>query len=338
LTALLTSDRTEKILHRLSKAIHSAIIDNMSRRKESIPHVLHDMIWLETRPVCLMKVAFDCYSAICENRQTLRDWESLLFDSLEFSFRHLDPQVPPVLQRVNRVEDYQEIADVVFGSQKSEAIADFLHAWTVYHPHSDPDYFLEKRLVCLHNLVPFSPRLRRLVIRSVERTCYRQFERVGVKRFVALLNYLHVTVEDMDSRVNWLDLLLATLQTSRGTQHLSHWYWEILVELAISWSPWSYCGVTYNPKITTSLAEAQEWSKLECWMGTICVLWPPETNGITEEDLGHLTLLLSRERPGLFEKLKQWMEQWSQTNHKKIPESFQRICKQEQGAAQRDTL
>jgi len=158
-----------------------------------------------------------------------------------------------------------------------------------------------------------------------------------VESLIRLLNHLRVAFEDTVSQTEWLRLLLETLRTSEGIQHLSHWYWELVVELAISQSPWQIHGITYNPQITAFLVEAQEWSKLECWIGTIWVLWPPETDGITEEDLGHLILLLSRQRPGVFQKLEQWMERWNQRHDRDIPESFQRICKQAQEVAQRDT-
>jgi len=196
------------------------------------------------------------------------------------------------------------MVDVVFKSQKIEAIVDLLHAWTT---SIDPAHTLlgtcTERLVCLHNLVPFSPRLRELVLRSVELIGYEGFEEVGVERFVGLLNHLQVTAEDMDSLDPWVRLLLDTLQTSEGTQLISHWYWELLVELGVSLSSWLEDDVTYNPQIMTFLTEAREWSKLECWMGTVWVLWPPEADGITEEDLGRSILLLFRQRPGAFQKL-----------------------------------
>jgi len=75
---------------------------------------------------------------------------------------------------------------------------------------------------------------------------------------------------------------------------------------------------------------------LMTWMGTVWILWPPEADGITEEELGRSILLLFRQQLGAFQKLEQWMEQWSQINITNIPESFQRIRKQAQEAAQRD--
>ena len=156
-------------------------------------------------------------------------------------------------------------------------------------------------------------------------------------RLVELLDYLHVTTEEVTPLDGWFSLLLGTIQTSEGAQLLSHWYWELLVDLAIRCSAWFTRDVTYNPQIMTFLAEAQEWSKLECWMGAIWVFRPLEADGITEEDLERSTLLLFRQRPGAFEKLEQWMERWSEEIGKDTPELFQRICKQAQEAVQRDT-
>jgi hypothetical protein len=95
--------------------------------------------------------------------------------------------------------------------------------------------------------------------------------------------------EDIRQGPGWAKLLLDTLQSSKGTQHLSHWYWELLVELAILESQ-RLRNVTLPtvPQTMKFLTEAQEWSKLECWMGTVWMVWPPGDGGITEEDLGCL--------------------------------------------------
>jgi hypothetical protein len=94
--------------------------------------------------------------------------------------------------------------------------------------------------------------------------------------------------------------------------------------------------IAYNPQTITFLTEAQEWSKLEYWMGVVWMVWPPGSGGITEEDLDHSMLLLCRQRPGAVQKLEQWMERWGERIDNDIPESFKRICKQAQEAAQQD--
>ena len=289
-------------------------------------------------------MAYEWCSAIYENRRSLWDWENLLLVSLKIGFRHLDVQSLYIRAWLTHTEHHRELADIIFKSRKSEAIADLLHAWTTRDYSLEPAHTLldicPGHLVNLHNLVPFSSRLRQLVIRSVELIGYKGFEGVGVERFIDLLNHLRVTVVDMDQRDEWAKLLLDILQFSEETQSLSHWFWELLVEVVPSWSGWlrRRLQVPYNPRITTFLANAQEWSKLECWMGTVWMVWPPGAGGIAEEDLDHLMLLLFCQRPGAAQKLKQWMERWSQECGEDIPKSFRRICKRAHRATQLDAL
>jgi len=67
---------------------------------------------------------------MCENRQSLVDWESLLLVPLEICFRHLDPQGLEIAATPTHTEHHLEMVDVVFKSQKSEAIANLLYYWT----------------------------------------------------------------------------------------------------------------------------------------------------------------------------------------------------------------
>jgi hypothetical protein len=281
---------------------------------------------------------------IYDNRQSLQDWESLLLVCLEIGFRHLDFQRRSIEATLTHTEHHQGLVDAVFKSQESESIADLLHAWTAESGSHGPASALlsscAEHLVGLRDLAPFSPRLRRLVIRSVELIGYEGFRGVEVERFIGLLNYLHVLVEDMDEKANWGKHLLDTIQSSEGTQYLSHWYWELLVELTVLES--RQLRLRLDParslQIITSLTEAKEWSRLECWMGIIWMLFPWEESAMPEGDLGHYMLLLFRQRPGAVQRLEQWMEQWSQTCGDDIPESFKRICGQARETAQRDTL
>ena len=304
--------------------------------------MLHDLIRLETRHAHLTKIAYDWCSAICENRQILPDWESLLLTCLEIGFRHLDPQDRLSAVVLTHTEHRLEMVDVVFKSRKSETIADLLHAWVTGGTYEAPTYtllgFCIGHLVGLHDVVPFSPRLRRLVIRSVECIGYGGFERVGVERFVELLNHLRVTVEDMNWKSVWIRHLLDTLQSSEAAQNLSPWYWELLVELGISELPLQGREIPYSPQIVSFLTEAQEWIKLECWIGIVWMVWPPGAGGMIKKDFDRSMVLLFRQRPGAAQKLKHWIEQWSERCGKDIPKSFQQIYKQAHGAAQRDAL
>ena len=267
---------------------------------------------------------------MCENRRSVEDWESLVLACLEIGFRHLDVQTPYVAIMLTHTEHHQELVRVVFESQNDEAIADLLHAWTARGHFHEPAYallsFCTEHFVSLH-LMPSSSRLRRLIIRSVEVVGYEGFGRIGVERFVQLLNHLHVMVKDMDDKDKWIGLLLDAIQSSKEPQRLSHWYWELLVELAISKPWWPRGEIVYTPQIITCLIEAEEWSKLEYWIGTVWMIWPPGSGGATEEELGHSMALLLRQQPDAIQTLEQWMERWSQQRREDIPQSFQRLCK-----------
>ena len=340
LTPLFISDHIEQILYRLSEAIVSAINGTCTQRK-FIPHVLRDLIKLETSPWCLTKTTYEWCSVICENRQNIGDLEGLLLACLEIGFRDLDYQDPYVGGRLTHTEHHRELVNVVFKSRESESIADLLYAWTARDYSLPREYPLlgicAGHLINLHDMVPFSSRLRRLVIRSVELIGHEGFEEAGMDRFIGLLNHLQVTTEDIDIEFRWAILLLGILRSSEGAQRLSHWYWELLMELAISVPRSLRDGFAYSPQITTLLTETQEWSKLECWIGVVSILWPPGADGITEEDLERSMQLLFRQRPDAAQRLEQWMGRWSENHSEEIPESFQRICRKAHEAAPQDT-
>jgi len=315
-------------------------INDADARHEFIPYVLGDLTKLEIHPWSLTQMTYMWCSMIYENREIFEDWERLLLVCLEIGFRHLDPGSPYIGGNPTHTEHHRGLVDVVFKSRESEVIADLLHAWTASGPFCEPAEALlgccAGHLVGLHDLLPFSSRLRRLVVRSVELVGYKGFEGVGVERFIELLNHLHVTAEDMDSESQWAELFLETFQTPEGPQRLSDRYLELLVELTISLPPYLRDPPAYSPQITTFLTEAQEWSKLEYWIGIVWMTWPPGTGEVTEEVLGDSTLLLFRQRPEAVQKLEQWMERRYETHENDIPEPFKQICKQAHEAAKRD--
>ena len=312
-------------------------VNGKQAQRRSIPHVLRDLAELEIRPLCLTEFAYEWCSVIYGNRENLEDWEGLFLMCLEVGFRHLDPwQVVSVIT-LTHTEHHRALVDVVFESQKSEAIADLLHAWTLEYDFSGPGDTLVAiytwLLIGLRELVPFSPRLRRFVVRFVEIAEYKEFKGAGVGKFIELLDHLRVTVKDTEVKVRWMSLLFDVIRSSEGAQHLSYWYWELLVELAISEPRWLISRF-YHPTTTKSLIEAQEWGKLECWIG---IVWMSSSGAEdrAEEDLENLMALLFRQRPDAVQKLEEWIERWSQKYKTDIPELFERTCKRAHEEAQR---
>lgn len=265
---------------------------------------------------------------IHENYQSLEDGDGLLLLSLEIGFRHLNPDDYRIEAKLAHTEHHQHMVNIVFESGDDEVIADLLHAWTSHSDSHKPPPSLNTCAIHLIGLRPSSRRLRRLVIRAIGSIGYREFERIGVEGFFELLNHLHASIEDMDDNKDWATLLLDTIQHPEGIQRLSHPYWELLVELALSKPRWPE-DVAWSPHIMASLERDQQWDELECWMGIIWMAWPPEGGNTTEEDLERVMRLLFCQRPGALQRLWEWMEQWSDWSNNPpnvLPESFHRTC------------
>ena len=332
LTQLLVSDYFDQILSQFSLAIFAAI-------HTSHPHcrllkdLLSDLASSETQTTHLTELAYEWCSVLCKNYSNLKDGKYLLLLSLEIGFCHLNLQSEWIKAKLIHTEHHQELANIIFESKSGEAIADLLCAWTSRSYSHQPYTSLNicaKHLIDLHHLHPFSSRLQKLIIHVIYLISYEKFKQVGVEGFFNFLDDLQVNIDVVDKK-GWAELLLDIVQSNEGIQYLSYPYWELLVEPTVSY--WfSPERSTYSPKTVMSLKEAEEWNKLECWIGVVWMLWPLERGKTTEEDLGHITLSLFHQQPSAIQKLEQWMEQLAD-NWGQIPESFQRICKQAHGKA-----
>ena len=327
----------KQILNRFSEAVLLAVNGNRDQIR-CVSLALRDLTKLEARPLRLTEIVYEWSAAICANRTEFEDLERLLLICLELGFRHLDPWKSSTFIILTHTEHHWGLVDVVFKSQKCEVIADFLHALTAESYLPEPAGAMAGvcagHLVGLYNLVPFSPRLRRLVISFLGIVGYNLFEGAGVERLVGLLDYLHVTIEEARLRGGWWLFLMGVIRSSEGTRRLSYWYWELLVELAVSEVWWPDSNDIPSLEITKSLIDAQEWGKLECWIGVAWMFFGLAS--ITEEDLQRSTLLLLRQQPGAAEKLEQWMEKWHQhSSWRHVPESFQRVLTRAHEVVQR---
>ena len=110
------------------------------------------------------------------------------------------------------------------------------------------------------------------------------------------------------------------------------------MELVVSEPRWRLGSrVNYGLNIAESLVEAQEWDKLECWIG---IVWMslPGVEGRTGEDLENSMVLLFCQRPGAAQKLERWIERWSRRREEDVPESFECTLKRAHEAAQRQLV
>jgi len=331
ITLVSSSDHLEEVVYQLSQAIASAIHSSQPQYK-FLPHMLSDLTRMGNRPTWLTERAYEWCSMICKNYQNLEDGQILLFLSLEIGFRHLDPKSPWNVVSLTHTEHHSKMADIIFESGDHEAITNLLLAWTLGDEPPSPQRPLNacaRHITLLPKPHLFSLRLQQVIIHSIITIGYEGFKEAGVEEFVALLDNLHFDTDNPQWKCQWVMLLLDVLQSSEAAQLLSQHHWKSLVELVIQWSEYlEYGWATYNPQIMTNLKGAQEWDKLECWIGVVWLMWPPENDKTMEMDLEDGMLLLSHKQPGSIQRLQQWMGQWKGIWYLNVPQSFGRICEE----------
>jgi len=208
-------------------------------------------------------------------------------------------------------------------------------------------------LVSLGRVTSFSQRLRRLTIYPITSPAFhrpsRLFEPAGAEGIIMLLDRLGIGIDDvpdMDDKCSLLTLLAEVVGSPEGRRSLSYPYWELILELALGlvgdgalndvWLDEIQSPERRTPRSTNyevmqvmvSLEEAQEWDKLECWMGFVWyTLWCLKTD-LIPEDVERVTLSLLRQRPGAAKKLERQLQRVTVDNTTQCLEHLQRVCEQ----------
>lgn len=172
----------------------------------------------------------------------------------------------------------------------------------------------------LHNnvAVPFSPRPLKAVMYSIKPVGYEGFEEVGTKKLIESLNHLLVGFKkgEMPPPYDWGIVLMETTQSSEDLRHLAIPSWELLM-IFIPIYTWS--GMKYTTHVTSSLLDSQEWDKLERWIHIVWMIWPPDTDNITE-GLKHAMESLILHQPNAVGELVKLVEEWSKEHDADVPE------------------
>ena len=314
----------QAILSELSCAIVTVIEDPSHPQRCYLAYILRGLTRWTARPPRFSAMACEWCSAICGEHQELEMGEKLLLLSLETVFRYVNPR-RSLDQIFFYPQHHQYMADIVFWSQQDEAIADLLRAFiqhSTHHPFSAirPLDRCAKHLVDLPSL-DSSPRLRSLVIQSIELIGHRGFREVGLENIVRLLNHLGVGVDDINSESSWIDLLVGIIESHEGRDRLAYPYWEFLAEFSLPYSQHRQDLSDYYPQIMIILQGIQEWDRLACWIYFVWLEWslPP---GEELEDLERTTVLLFHQRPDSIQKFKEWRGR----SQRYIPMAFREIC------------
>ena len=291
-------------------------------------------------------MAYEWCNEICEVYQGLVDGQRLLFLSLEVGFRHLDLQN---LRHFDHTQHHKhKLVDIIFESEDGSAVADLLLALSSIDRSCElcrSPNMLIKHMEHLLNLQPFSTRLQKHLIHFIGHVGYPEIKGDGIRASVVLLENLDVGVGDVDEgyEIPWIRLLLDIVQSPEATQLLSYYHWELLLELSILRSRWLQLPDQFilSAQVMVSLEDAQEWDKLECWIGVVWINWPPEDiettedsrvikyGGVTVRGLEDVMLLLFNHHPGAIQRLQRLMGKCKDKGDGFIvPTLFNQICEQ----------
>jgi hypothetical protein len=179
-----------------------------------------------------------------------------------------------------------------FSNEDDESIADAATVWIIGGDQPPPGSFVCYFAKRMEKSTPFSPRLRQVAIRVIERFWRSELEASELE-IVRLLNRLDVDVDDMVEKHPWVELLVRVIRLSAVPESLSSHYWRLLEKLAQV----KYCTLILTPRdveVMRSLEKVEGWERLEDWT-TVVWLSSPQAN--LREDVKQVTLKLLMQRP-----------------------------------------
>ena len=262
---------------------------------------------------------------------TLGTYVRLLSITLDIGFRLVVPSRDWSALHLLHTSHHERMFEAAFSSNDDEFIADAVSVWIVGDDHTPPGscarYFAKR----VERSKPFSPRLRRVTIRVIERIWRNELNVSGLET-VYLLNRLSVNVDDMVDRYSWAGLLVDAIRSPAGLEHLSFHYWRLLDKMLVDGRLNVYLG-SRDIELMISLEEAEDWEKLVAWMMIIWSFLPGSSILAfkTMEDIKRVTLKSLLQRPSAlprFEGLVCEGGMFSPTFYKGYKDKLQRICNQ----------
>ena len=209
------------------------------------------------------------------------NYMELLPLTLKIGFRQVGNG--PVPLQLDHTIYHDLVFKAAFSSNDDDTIADALSVWTTADYNSTPPNsvaeYLSRRV---ERTVHFSSRLRSASIHVIERIWHRELGEWGPE-VVRLLNRLWVGAVGNplgqmvgERQMLWGRLPVSIIRSPAGLRGLSLDYWRLLGDLLTDlpvnfFAPDVEGFLTLDVEVTESLARdgAEEWEKLEVWMGVI---------------------------------------------------------------------
>ena len=182
--------------------------------------------------------------------------------------------------------------ECAFSNKDDESIADAATVWIIGGDQPPPGSFMRYLAERMEKSTPFSPRLRQVAIRVIERFWRSELEASELE-IVRLLDRLAVDVDDIVKERPWAQLLAGVIRLPAGPESLSSHYWRLLDKFAQA----SYFHVMFRPrdvKVMRLLEKAEDWERLEDWT---TIVWLSAPWDYLMKDVKQVTLNLFLRRP-----------------------------------------
>lgn len=224
------------------------------------------------------------------------DYACILPIVLEIGFRLAGSSGDWATLSLGHTSHHEWMFETVFSGEDDETIGDAIGVWFADRSHIPPGlcaHYLAKRM---ERDTPFSPRLRRVVIRALQRNWNSELTTSGLE-VVHLLNRLKVEIDDVENGKEWIRLLVGVIRSSTGLERLSLHHWDLLYKLMLV-TEIAGGFLPRDVEVMKFLEENKDWERLEVWI--VAMWWPPYNwfDG-KMEDIEQVTLRLLSQRPSL---------------------------------------
>ena len=250
----------------------------------------------------------------------------LLLKTLEVGFRLAQPGRDRPAIRSDHTLDCNWMFKVALSSADDEFIADATYAWIAHSDRTSTSSlacYLADRVV---RLKPFSPRLRQAGIHVICCTWDSQLT-FPAPEVARLLNHLEVDVDEMEKKDIWVNLLVSAIRSPMGFESLSSHNWRLLEKLLSTKSfYWHY--VERDMEVMRSLEKAEDWEKLEVWMGIVWMSLRVSGPRESMEGIEQVTLELFLRQPSALRRFENLCE--SGVIRREYKDKLEGICKRTQ--------
>ena len=256
----------------------------------------------------------------------LLDYAHLLSITLEIGFR----LVEPLPRWLDNSPHHDWVFETAFSSHDDEVVADA--ACACIAGRDPPGSYVRHFVKRVERGTPFSPRLRRVIIRVIENSPWSVCELEGLMlEIVRLLDHLDVGVDEIVNKDGWGRLLVRLMRSLGGPESLSSHHWRLLDKLVPFVSlDWDFGQWTME--VMGSLVEVEDWEKLET---LVAIVWQSRQIESTEgestkdesmEDVERVTLMLLSRRPSALLRFEDMCETERSSLPDRRKDGLRRIC------------